>query len=143
MAEQLKVMSVDEALASIRMPVENVPWVRAITQYLGVTECVRTSGYVKARRSEGAPDLHIAYGWTSGFRNPDEIRAALGDLAPENPSVWKSGRSKDGIWGVTHPINRGYDAGSRAGQKPVRDRPVCMECFTQLPETGVCSNCEE
>lgn len=141
MTDPQEFSSLDDALAGTTIPMENLPWIREITRRIDISSFVRTSVYVKAIRAGGGPDLRIAYGWTGGFTSPDEARDALGDLGPEALDVWPSKRK--GLWGITHPVSRGYD-GRDAGTRTVeRERGVCPECFMQLPETGVCDTCAE
>ena len=140
MVEHRRYSSLDDALKARNIPLENVPWIRQWAHHIGIAEYVDTSGYVKAVRAEPGPAIRFTYGWSAGFTSPEEITEALGEFAGPHLNIWPSQRS--GLWGITHPVNRGHDSSERQSRAE-RKRPVCDSCFVELPETGVCPNCED
>lgn len=122
------------------IPLENVPWIRASAHHIDFSDYYGTSGYIKAVRAEPGPAMHIGYGWSEGFTSADEAINALGDLAPAGFEPWPGTRT--GMWGIWHPVNRGYD-GSERRSRNERRRSTCDSCFIELPESGICSNCDD
>ena len=130
--------SLPGALAKARVPARNHEFIRAFLQRIGIANLravVRDDKpYVIAKRSVGEPDLHIYYGYTTGFLSGDEIRAAAGPDAVGRPS------SRKGTWYVEHPINQVRPAGEHS--KSVRRQAGFCGCGMQLSLTGACDSCD-
>lgn len=126
------------ALTAARIPVENHQFIRGFTAAVGIagyTAVVRPDkSYVKAARRDDLPDLHIYYGYTTGFTGEDEIIRAAGLGAGRAPS------SRKGTWYVTHPTNQVRSGGDRS--RSVRPEAGYCGCGMQLSLTGVCGNCD-
>ncbi|OYN79556.1 hypothetical protein [Mycolicibacterium sphagni] len=126
------------ALAKARIPVENHELIRRLTTAIGITEfrAVDSSGkpHVMAKRRDGLPDLHIYYGYTSGFTSADEGLQAAGHGAVCRPS------SRRGTWYVEHPTNQVRAGGERSDN--VRREAGFCSCGMQLSLTGSCSSCD-
>ncbi|QNK52669.1 hypothetical protein H7F30_14075 [Dermacoccus sp. PAMC28757] len=129
----MKYTSLDHVLTAKGIPHENWPLIRSITEYIGILDCELTSSYIKARRLDVGPDLHIYYGYTSGFVSEQEAANAAGDF-----DRWQS-TARSGLWGVTHPDNKIREGGtsSRARHEPA----VCPNCYLTVPSNGVCDTC--
>ena len=56
--------------------------------------------YVIASRRDGLRDLHIYYGYTTGFTSEEEIARLFGAGAGSDVN------SPKGTWWVEHPVNR-------------------------------------
>lgn len=126
------------ALAKARIPAENHEFIRQFTTAVGVTEfrAVESSDkpHVIAKRPDGLPDLHIYYGYTTGFTSASEGIRAVGDGATSRPS------SRRGTWYVEHPTNQVRPSGERSGN--VRREAGFCSCGMQLSLTGSCSSCD-
>lgn len=126
------------ALAKTRIPAANHEFIRQFTSAIGV------AGYrvmdrsdkphVIAMRRDGVPDLHIYYGYTTGFRSEHEIAQTAGPGAVGRPS------SRKGTWYVEHPVNQVRPAGERA-RNTRREGGFC-NCGMQLSVTGRCASCD-
>jgi len=120
------------------LPLENRDFVRAFVNAIGITGCEVTPSYIKAVRTDGKRPLNIAPGWSNGFIDEAEARAATGDTMP----VWDEPTRK-GVWGVSHPINWiGRNGSSTRNGKPV-DFGLCPVHGQQLAGTGKCWMCED
>lgn len=125
-------------MTKARIPAENHEFIRRITAAVGIAEYHAVVNldkpYVIARRRDGLLDLHIYYGYTTGFTSEDEIVRAGGREADRAPS------SRKGTWYVAHPTNRIY-VGSERSRDVRRDAGFCS-CGMQLSLTGVCGSCD-
>jgi hypothetical protein len=90
--------------------------------------------FVRATRRDGARDLHIYYGYTTGFTSMDEIASLFGDGAASDAN------SPKGTWWIEHPTNQVRPGGERS--KSVRRESRYCDCGMQLSLTGVCANCD-
>lgn len=126
------------ALMKARVPAENHDFIRKFTTAIGIADfraVERTDKpYVIAVRRDGLPDLHIFYGYTTGFTSKEEIFAVAGGGVGCAPS------SRKGTWYVMHPINQVRPSGKRS-QSVTREAKMC-DCGMQLSVTGVCSSCD-
>lgn len=126
------------ALAKARIPVENHEFIRRFTTAIGIAEfrAVDWSDkpYVVAKRRDGLPDLHIYYGYTTGFTSADEVARTAGDGAVCQPS------SRKGTWYVEHPTNQVRPGGERS--RSVRREAGFCSCGMQLSLTGTCGSCD-
>lgn len=94
------------AMAKVGIPAENHEFIQRFTTAIGIAEhravARSTKSYVLARRRDGGlPDLHIYWGYTTGFRNEDEIVQVVGTGCGRGSST-----SRKGTWYVAHPTNR-------------------------------------
>lgn len=94
------------AMSKVRIPAENQDFIQGFTSAIGIAEyraVVRASkSYIVAkRRDAGLPDLHIFYGYTTGFTSEDEILQVIGKACGRGQST-----SRKGTWYVAHPTNR-------------------------------------
>jgi hypothetical protein len=128
-------LSLPDALAAHRIPIENHALIRRFCDHLNIERYEGRSGYIKAVRRDGGPSLQINYGWTNGFNSEVEARAAVGDDA----SCWASTRGT-GLWGVTHPIHSIGNGGGGTQTTHV-DYGTCPQHFLKLPANGVCDDC--
>ncbi len=118
---------------SVKIPLENRPLIRRITDKIGVSHYEFTSGYMKAIRRDGGPTLRIGSGWTDGFTSIEELHAAAGN----DVEWWPTDRKN--LFGVWHPVNRGYEGGPRLKGKPdTTDYGVCPQCMLLRTATGAC-----
>lgn len=126
------------ALSKARIPVENYVFITRLCGAIGIVDyrVVDRSDkpYVVATRRGGLRDLHIYYGYTTGFTTEDEIVRAVGKGAERGPS------SPAGTWYVAHPMNRIW-AGGHSGHNVRREGGHCA-CGMQLSITGVCGSCD-
>lgn len=126
------------ALAKARVPVENHEFIRRFTNAIGVADLqvVDSSDkpHVIAKRRDGLPDLHIYYGYTTGFTSEAEAIGASGAGAVCRPS------SRKGTWYVEHPTNRVRPGGERA--RNIQRKAGFCSCGMQLSLTGSCSSCD-
>jgi hypothetical protein len=94
------------ALTAVGIPAENHEFIQGFTSAIGIAEyrpVVRSDrSYVLAKRRDGGvPDLHIFYGYTTGFMSEDEILQAAGTGCECGAST-----SRKRTWYVAHPKNR-------------------------------------
>ena len=125
------------ALSKARIPAENHPFIQRLAQAIGIAGCRVVDGaqsYVAAKRRDGHPDLHIYYGYTTGFLSEDEAVRAAGS------GVERSRSSRKGFWYVAHPITR-VRPGSERARDVHRNAGFC-DCGMQLSMTGVCDYCD-
>jgi hypothetical protein len=126
------------ALAKARIPAENHEFIRRITTAIGIAE-FRTvekvdKPYVVATRRDGLQDLHIYYGYTTGFTSGEEVVRTAGAGVGRGPS------SRKGTWYVEHPTTRVRPGGERSGD--VRRAAGFCDCGMQLSLTGICDSCD-
>ena len=121
--------SLDAALETHQIPLDNRPVIRRFTSAVGIEAYIGTSSYLRAVRKDGGPDLHIAHGYTNGFRSRDEATAASG-----TPQVSASTRG----WLVIHPINSLRDSGGAVGNTGLREHGTCSKCNTLKTPAGSC-----
>lgn len=126
------------ALAKARIPAENHEFIRLFTNAIGI-EQIRADvssdkPRVVAQRRDGQPELHIYYGYTTGFRSAEEVTRTAGEGAVCRPS------SRKGTWYVEHPVNQVRPGGERA--RNVRREGGFCSCGMQLSLTGSCGSCD-
>lgn len=134
-ASQRQYASLDEALRAHRIPLENYDMVRRIANGIGSSTFFGTSGYIRAPRDSGGPDIRISYGYTNGFGSAEEAGQVLG----ADIELWRSARR--GLWGVTHPVNNTRGRGDRMQRKERLDGGACGSCGNRLPRSGLCDFC--
>jgi hypothetical protein len=126
------------ALAKAFIPTENHEFIQRFTTAIGIIEYRSVESadkpYVKATRRDGSPDLHIYYGYTTGFLSEEEIVRVAGDGAGRKPT------SPKGTWYVEHPTNQVRPGSARS--RDVRREAGFCGCGLQLSLTGVCVNCD-
>lgn len=131
--------SLISALNKARIDSGNHDYIRRIVQGVGIDRCwanLDTSKpHVIAKRSDGARDLRIYFGYTVGFRDEEEIVRILGSGAHRDEA-----KSPKGTWWVAHPINAIYDGSERAKNRS-REAAFCV-CGMQLSLTGACDSCD-
>lgn len=126
------------ALTKARIAAGNHAFIRRFATEIGITSYRVVDRpdkpYVVASRRDGKRDLHIFYGYTTGFTSEVEIVRLFGAGAGSNVN------SPKGTWWVEHPVNR-----VRPSSKPSldvgREGRIC-DCGMQLSVTGVCSSCD-
>lgn len=125
--------SLDDALAKFGIPDRNRAFIRKFMGGIPIAGYYETSGYIKAVRANGGPDLNIASGWSNGFESEAEIIELLGDV-----ERWGDG-DRFPLWGVSHPENRiGHGGGGPSSSGP-RDYGTCPTCFTGFSASGQCA----
>ena len=126
------------ALSKARIPAANHVFIGQLCAAIGIGSyrVVDRSDkpYVVAARRDGLRDLHIYYGYTTGFATENEIVRAVGAGAERGPSPTK------GTWYVVHPVNQ-VRAGGQRGHDVRREGGRCA-CGMQLSVTGVCGSCD-
>lgn len=126
------------ALGKARIPTENHDFIRRLTDAVGIVEYFAIDSsdkpYVVAKRRDGRPDLHIFYGYTTGFVSEDEGVRMAGGGGACRPS------SRKGTWYVEHPVNN-IRPGTERSRDIRRQAPFCT-CGMQLSLTGVCPSCD-
>ena len=130
-------VTLDDGFRQLQIPLVNQRFVRHIVNVIGIDRFLSTSTYLRAVRSEGGPDLRIAYGWTNGFVSRDEARRAAGDAAEIDPSPDRAGH---GLFGVRHPENKIRDS-SEASVGKQAGMSFCTQCGYALLGDGTCENC--
>lgn len=126
--------SLTQALTNQGIPIENWHLIQRVVTRVGISSYESTTGYLKATRDDGGPDLHIYYGYTGGFISEDEILEAVGDV-----DRWLY--EKRNLWSVGHPLNRSRGGGTSQLGEDSKPRPVCPDCFLTVPATGKCDGC--
>lgn len=127
------------ALNKVRIPLENHEFIRQFTTAIDIDSyravITPDKSLVVATRREGSPDLHIYYGYTTGFTSDDEVVRCAGAGVERGKST-----SRKGTWYVVHPVNRVRPEGERP-RNSSRAAGFCS-CGLQLSLTGVCGNCD-
>jgi hypothetical protein len=138
MAEQHRYESIDRAFQDFRTPFENRAFVQRIVEAIPISDYFRTTGYIRAVRADGGPDLRIYAGGTGGFVSEDEILEKIGDV-----HRWRSERNQGTLWGVTHPIHgTNPEETALGGGTPKRSGGICPSCFGgELSLSGECPIC--
>lgn len=126
--------SLGQVFRAYQFPLENLPLVQRIMDQVGVNHYEGTqSRYFKAIRSDGARNLTVHYGYTSGFESEADAVEAAGDVDRE---------LFDARWRINHPLN---DVGAHhRGSGSAADKQasaICPFCFMELPASGVCDTC--
>lgn len=131
--------SLISALHKAKIPAGNYAYIRRIVQGVGVDGCranlEASQPHVVVKRSDGGRDLHICYGYTTGFPSREEIVGILGPGAPLHRA-----KSPKGTWWVEHPVNQIYDGSERARNRR-READFCG-CGMQLSLSGGCDYCD-
>ena len=128
--------SLTAALSKARIPSANHGFIRSFTTAVGIAdyEVVEASKtYIRATRRDGLPDLHIYYGYTTGFTTEEEISRVAGG-AVRGPS------SRKGTLYVEHPETKVRPGTTRSAD--VRREAAFCDCGMQKSVTGVCSSCD-
>lgn len=124
--------SLEDALSRFGIPDGNRALIRTFVERLGIAAFYETSGYIKAVRTGGGPDLHIASGWTNGFVSEAEILEVAGDI-----DRWGDDE-RARVWGISHPDNRIGHGGGGPIAKSQRDYGSCPTCFIGFAANGEC-----
>ncbi|MBS9531988.1 hypothetical protein KIH27_00110 [Mycobacterium sp. M1] len=126
------------ALSKAKISLENHGFIERVTTAVGIAGCQAVVNvdkpYVRARRRDGLPDLHIYYGYTTGFVSEDEVLRFAGAGADRGPS------SRKGTWYVAHPTTQ-VRPGSTRARDVRREAALCSTCYVELPLTGICGEC--
>jgi hypothetical protein len=128
--------SLTAALSKAKVPSENHGFIRSFTSAIGIAgyDVVEASNtYIRATRRDGLPDLHIYYGYTTGFTTEEEISRVAGG-AVRGPS------SRKGTLYVEHPESKVRPGTARSAD--VRREAAFCDCGMQKSVTGVCSSCD-
>lgn len=93
------------ALTKARIPLKNHEFIAQFTAAVGIGGCCVVAGPDKCRvvatRLRGGPDLHIYYGYTTGFTSEEEVLRCAGGGVERGLST-----SRKQTWFVKHPTNR-------------------------------------
>jgi len=135
-ADQPASDSLTSALSKAKIPSVNHGFIRSVTSAIGiagydVVEASKT--YIRATRRDGLPDLHIYYGYTTGFTTREEL-VGIAEGAIHAP------KSSADAWWVEHPETKVRPASTRAAD--VRREAAFCDCGMQKSVTGVCSSCD-
>ncbi len=123
--------SIDDALSQFGIPDANRPFIKNFIRRIPISGLFETSGYIKAVRADGGPDMHIASGWSNGFVSEAEVLDVCGDV-----ERWGDDE-RARVWGVSHPENRiGHGGGGDAGT--TRSYGTCPICFMEYSASGAC-----
>jgi hypothetical protein len=128
--------SLPGALSKAQIPAANHEFIRRFTSAVGITDYrVVEAGktYIRATRREGGPDLHIYWGYTTGFTSEEEAIGVAGTAV-------RGASSRKGTWYVEHPVTKVRPGSTRSAS--VRREGRFCGCGMQLSLTGVCSNCD-
>lgn len=136
MDEQTDYDSLDEAIERYGIPLENRSFVHRIPATIPLSRFGATSGYIRADRAAGGPQLNISFGWTNGFISRDEVVAVFGDV-----DCWES-PSRAPLWGVSHPLNRMREGSETSIRSVDRDYGTCEIHHLTLSASGACPSCE-
>jgi len=131
-------VSIDRAMESFPIPLENREFIRNFVARVGVKGCLVVGhSYIRALRTYGQRDLNIASGWSNGFVDEAEALALTGGNHP----VWHD-NGRPGTWGVSHPLNWIRDGSGVRGATAPRDFGRCMKHGQPLLATGNCWQCD-
>lgn len=131
------VESLIAALSKARIPPENHDFIRSMINAVGIAEIRvvdNAEPYVLAKRRDGRADLHIQWGYTTGFASEEEIISTVG------PGFGRAPSSRKGFWCVEHPTTKVRSGGERS--KDVRRQADFCSCGMQLSLSGVCASCD-
>lgn len=127
------------ALEKARITSENHAFIHRIVEAVGISgfqAVMNAEPYIIATRGDGLRDLHIYWGYTTGFATEEEAARVGGTGATVGPSS-----KLKGTWYVTHPENRVQTREKRTRQVQ-REAAFCERCGEQKSLTGVCGNCD-
>jgi len=122
--------SLDQALETHRIPLENRQLIRRAVAAAGVVRYTGTSSYIRAHREDDGPILRIRYGYTTGFISREEAESV-----GEHAAAWPSARAD--LWGVTHPVNN-IGARGTESRRVERDYGTCPDCTMKYRPNGTC-----
>jgi hypothetical protein len=126
--------SLQEALRLKRYPLENHGFVTRFSSAIEFEGFYETTGYIKAVRADGGPDVQIHYGGSNGFLSEEEVIAAAGlEAAGRRPST-----ERHGLWRVSHPVEAPGRDGAMSGGSAKREYGTCPQCFIQFSADGSC-----
>jgi hypothetical protein len=125
-----------DALSKAQIPTENHEFIRSFTNAVGIADyrvVAADNSYIRAKRRDGGPDLHIHWGYTNGFTSVEEAVGVAGGAV-------RGASSRKGTWYVEHPLTKARPGSTRSAS--VRREGSFCNCGMQLSLTGVCSNCD-
>lgn len=125
------------ALKKAGIPADNHAFIRGMVDSVGAAEIRvvdNAEPYVIAKRRGGRADLHIHWGYTTGFASEEEIISAVG------PGFGRNFNSAKGYWFVEHPTTKVRSGGERS--KDVRREAGFCSCGMQRSVSGVCASCD-
>lgn len=130
--------SFTSAWSKAQFPPENRSFVEGFTAEVGISGYRFVPGsdrYIAATRRDGAAELRIHSGYTTGFTEAEARRFGAGaDMV--RPST-----RQGGDWLVSHP--RHGDLSLRGSNDTVKP-PRCPRCgIYELAVTGVCPGCDD
>jgi hypothetical protein len=128
--------SLTAALSKARIPSKNRGFIRRFTKAVGIADyqvVEASKTYIKATRRDGLPDLHIYYGYTTGFTTEEEISRVAGDAV-------RGTSSRKGTLYVEHPETKVRPGSARLVD--IRREAAFCDCGMQKSVTGVCSSCD-
>lgn len=123
--------SISHALKERRIPLGNHNLIRRFVDAIGIAEIYGTTGYIRAVRLGGGPDLRIASGWSNGFVSEEEVVQVAGDV-----ERWESD-ARTGLWGLSHPEHGGGGQGGSTS-RALRQYGVCPVCHIERRANGSC-----
>jgi hypothetical protein len=129
--------SLISALKKAGIPAGNHDFIRDMVNAVGIAEfrvVDESESYVIAVRRDGRADLHIHWGYTTGFASEEEIIATVGPRFGRAPS------SRKGFWYVEHALTKVGSGGERS--KDVRREANFCSCGMQLSVSGICASCD-
>lgn len=130
--DQRQYLGLADALRQKGATIANTAFITSLMTRIDADAYFERSSYIRAVRRSGGPDLHIAFGFTNGFRTREEIVEAVGEC-----DIWSSKRIA-GTWGVTHPDNKMHGAHGARKNQGGREATACTVCGMLMPLSGVC-----
>jgi hypothetical protein len=134
--------SFTSAWSKARFPNENRPFVKWFCDEIGVAGFEYVDAdyrYIAAARRDGAGELRIHWGCTTGFTEDEARRFGA------NADEVRISSTRKNTWLVSHPEHRDVSVRGPAGGNGGKPKAeLCPNCYSyELSNSGLCPSCDD